>query len=102
MRVEPDLAPARVTRRPAPVHAHVAERELLELLARAGPAQHRPHAGQQLAQRERLGHVVVGAQLEAAHAIDLLAARGEHDDRHVDARGAQLAAHVPAATAAAS
>ncbi len=31
--------------------------------------------------RERLDHVVVGAGGEAAHALALLAARGQHDDR---------------------
>src|SRR5262245_50187711 len=37
-------------------------------------------AEHELARRERLGHVVVGAQLEAEDAIDLLAARGQEDD----------------------
>ena len=78
------------------MHPHLAEGERLELLPRAGAAQHGAHAGQQLAQREGLGDVVVGAELEAAHAVDLLAPRGEHDHRHVHAATAELAAHVPA------
>ena len=53
------------------------------------------HACEQLARRERLGDVVVRATLEAHHAIDLLAARGHHDDRRRDA-GAQLAADLEA------
>ena len=44
-------------------------------------AQHGAHACDQLARRERLGHVVVGAELEAGNAIDLLVPRGEDDDR---------------------
>ena len=54
--------------------------------------------GEQLARRERLGDVVVGADLEAEHAIGFLAARGHHDDRHV-AAPAQLAAHLDAIAA---
>ena len=44
-------------------------------------AQHRRDAREQLHQRERLGDVVVGAELEAAHAIELRAARRQHDHR---------------------
>ena len=53
--------------------------------ARGGAASphDRAHARDQLAGRERLDHVVVGAELEADDPIDLLAARGEHDDRDV-------------------
>ena len=49
-------------------------------------AQHRPHAGGQLARRERLRHVVVGAELEPDDPVGLLAARGEHDHRQLGAR----------------
>ena len=38
-------------------------------------------ARQQLRHRERLDDVVVGAGRKAAHALALLAARGQHDDR---------------------
>ena len=48
---------------------------------RAGAAQQRAHARQQFRHRERLDDVVVGAGREAAHALALLAARGQHDDR---------------------
>ena len=44
-------------------------------------AQQRARAGQQLAHAERLGQVVVGADLQAQHAVDLLGPRGEHQDR---------------------
>ena len=50
---------------------------------RPGPAQHRLQARDELARAERLGHVVVGAGLERAHLLVLLADRGEHDDRHL-------------------
>ncbi len=46
---------------------------------RAGlPAQQRPHAGQQLAQRERLHEVVVGAVVEPGDAVLDTAPRREH------------------------
>ena len=46
-----------------------------------GPAQDRPDARDQLARAERLGQVVVGAELEAEQLVELVVARGEHDDR---------------------
>ena len=46
-------------------------------------AQHRVDARQQLARRERLGDVVVGAAFEAGDLVALLGARGEHDDRQL-------------------
>ena len=58
-------------------------------------AQRRLHAAAELAQRERLGDVVVGAELEAEDLVDLLGLRGEHDDRHGAAR-AQAPAHLEA------
>ena len=48
---------------------------------RLGAPQERADPRQQLRHRERLGDVVVGAGREAAHAVALLAARGQHDDR---------------------
>jgi len=38
-------------------------------------------AGEQFADAERLGQVVVGAEVERRHLVGLLAARGEHEDR---------------------
>ena len=49
-----------------------------------GPAAHDgPHPGGQLPGRERLGDVVVGAEVEAEEHVVLGGAGGEHDDRHV-------------------
>ena len=46
------------------------------------PPQQRAHARHQLARRERLGHVVVGADAEPDEHVGLLAARGQHQHRH--------------------
>ena len=43
-------------------------------------------AAAELAHRERLGDVVVGAELEAEDLVDLLRLGGQHDDRHRAAR----------------
>ena len=48
-----------------------------------GPAQHALHAREQLAQVERLADVVVGAHFQPDDAVDHLARRGDHDDRHL-------------------
>ncbi len=45
-------------------------------------AQHRPDARKELARREGLRHVVVGAELEAHHAVRHFVVPGHHDDRH--------------------
>ena len=57
--------------------------------------QHGPGCARQLAQAVRLDDVVVGAELEADDAVDLLAARGDDDDRHARAL-AQAAADLEA------
>ena len=49
----------------------------------APPAQHGADAGDQLARGERLGDVVVGADLEPDHLVDLAVLGGQHDDRHL-------------------
>ncbi len=51
-----------------------------------GPAQDRLHPGDELPWRERLGHVVVRAELEPEHPVDLAVAGGEHDDGDVTRR----------------
>ena len=56
------------------------------LVVVAAPPQQRLHAGQQLADAERLGDVVVGAELEAADDFFFLSLGGEHDDRQVELR----------------
>src|SRR6185437_3830849 len=72
-------------------HGH---ERVLALVAR--PAHHRAQAGQQLLGPERLGDVVVGAHVEGAHLLALVAHGGEHDDRQV-APAAHLGADLHAA-----
>ena len=45
-------------------------------------AQQRPHARDELALAERLGHVVVGADAEPDEQVGLRVQRGEHEHRH--------------------
>ena len=61
----------------------------------APAAAHRPDAGHQLAEAERLHHVVVGAELEAEHPVELVGPGGQHDDRHVRRRAQCPADVVP-------
>ena len=71
---------------------------MIDLLGRRafpGPAQDGPHPRHQLAGRERLDQVVVGAELEAEDAVDLVVAGREEEDGH-RAAGADLAADVVA------
>ena len=46
----------------------------------AGSAQYGPDAGKQLARVERLGHIVVGAELEADDAVGLAVAGGQENE----------------------
>ena len=57
--------------------------------------QGRAQARQQLLGAERLGHVVVGAEIERLHLVGLRVARREHDDRH-GRPAADDAAHLDA------
>ncbi len=50
---------------------------------RCGAAQDDVDAGHQLARAERLGDIVVAADLEPEHAVDLLVAGRQEQDRHV-------------------
>ena len=61
--------------------------------ARAAPGQ-RPHAGFKLGQRKRLGHVVVGAQIEALHALFDRIGGGQDQYRQPRIAGAQAAQDV--------
>ena len=54
----------------------------LRYALKPGP-ERRPHSREQLVDAERLHHIVVGAELEAQHAIHLLVLGGEEDHRHV-------------------
>ena len=65
------------------------------LRRRAAP-EGRAHAGEQLGQAERLGHVVLGAQLEPRDLVHLPVARGQHDDGHRVALLAQGVEHLEA------
>ena len=58
-------------------------RDVLAVGRRA--AKDRLHARDELARVERLRQVVVGADLEADDLVDVLVARGQHQDRHVGA-----------------
>jgi hypothetical protein len=76
------------------VELHDAALDAGRLCARVGGvgvAQRDTHAGQQLAHRERLGDVVVGAEVERLDLDGVLALRREHDDRQ---RGVERA-HAP-------
>ena len=54
-------------------------------------------ARDQLADEERLGQVVVRAELQPEYLVDLVGLYGEHEDRVPQAGGAHLAQHVEAA-----
>ena len=76
-RPAPDLHP-----HPRQVQAQVAGAQHLGASLGELAAQHRPHAGDQLAGAERLGHVVVRAELKPDQLVGFVVAGGEHDDRH--------------------
>ena len=63
--------------------------------AAVDPAQHRLHPCDELGGRERLREVVVAAELEPEHAVDLAVARGEEDHRDLR-RLPQALAHLEA------
>ncbi len=72
-----------VTRRAAAVDLEAAVAlHVLRRGARLAP-QDRAQPRQQLARLERLRQIVVGADLEADDAVHGVAARGQHQDRHV-------------------
>src|SRR6266516_7940481 len=68
-----------------PVQNDVVQREHLFRAAPVGAPQDCLHAGDELARRERLRQVIVGAELEPGDSVGLLVARGEHEDWHVRA-----------------
>ena len=59
-------------------------------------AQQRLDPAHQLAQAERLGQVVVGAELEADDLVDLVVAGGQDEDRHLGAGRPQAAQDLEA------
>ena len=80
------------------VHDEVGKAQRLPGERRPDPAQDGAHPRDQLVDRERLGHVVVGAGIEALQPVALLDARGQHDDRQIRGRRLppQLAAQLEA------
>ncbi len=68
------------------------------MVVRAGPAQQRPNPGEQLLVGERFHEVVVGAGVEALHAIIGAAESREHEDRNLRGR-TKPAAHAHAVEA---
>ena len=65
----------------------------------AGTAQDRLHAQHQFARAEGLGEIVVGADLEPADAVVLLAEGGQHHDRQIGSAPAEPPAHLEAVDA---
>ena len=62
-------------------------------------AHQRAHARGEFGHREGLGHVVVGAEVQAADAVVERVARGEHQHRRAVAGGAQPPQHLEAVDA---
>ena len=59
-----------------------------------GPTQQRADPAHQLAQRERLRDVVVRAELQADHLVELVAPRRQEQDRRLGADRAEAAQHL--------
>ena len=83
------LPPTRVDPQRAHLHGPAAARHDV------GPPQDRLDPGDERPRVERLGHVVVGAELEADDRVDVVVAGGEHEDRRV-AAPPELAADLEA------
>ena len=91
---------------PSTIRLHLArvDPELLDLDRLAAPllgradasARRRADARDELAHRERLDQVVVGADLERVHAVVLGAARRDDDDRRADPLGPRGLDQLPA------
>ena len=76
------------------VHGHVGEAEHLAGPVGARAPQERAQPCQQLLERERLHEVVVGARVQALHAVADADAGGQHQDRRAVAVGAEAAGHL--------
>jgi hypothetical protein len=88
--VQPDAGRLAVDGQPGPVPVG-SRRRGLGRRTRLGAPHHRPYPRDDLAHPERLGDVVVGAELQADHPVRLVTARADHDDRHVTALAQRLA-----------
>src|SRR5271165_5958646 len=93
-RTEMDVAGAAPHPAGFAIEVEVAGIEAIGDALRTAAAQKRPNTRHQLRNRERLDHIIVGADRKAAHALGLLAARGHHDDRE---RARSLARPKPSA-----
>src|SRR2546427_1190078 len=78
---------------PYRVDGEAAEMQLWAL-DRLAAAHERPHPRFQFRERERLGDVVVGPEIEAPHAVRLGVVGGEKQDASLVASAAQLTQHV--------
>jgi hypothetical protein len=90
---------------PLALHRHLARREVdgqpaaleARLVAGLDAAQDGADARQQLARVERLGEIIVGAQLQPDDLVGIVAPRGHHDERRApalaDAPGESEAVH---------
>jgi hypothetical protein len=68
----------------------------LEDALRAGPAQERAEAHDQLRERERLRQVIVTARIEAGNPVDERIARGQEEDGRLHAAGTKRVAEIAA------
>ena len=59
-------------------------------------SQQRPHPRQQFGEPERFAHIVVGAGVESHHEVDLVGARGQHEDGQRGSLGPDSTAHLEA------
>lgn len=84
LEVQPPWSEASGARRPARCHHR-------SFGPAPGAPQHGPQARDQFARLEGLDQVVVGAELQAEHAIHKVAARGEHQHWHAGAQTEPLA-----------
>jgi hypothetical protein len=86
---------------PFEIHLDIAGQEHVVGVAGAvGAPEDGLHPRDELTGRERLGEVVVGAQLQAEHPVDLAVPRRQHENRDVAAGGPQPAAHLQSVDAA--
>src|SRR5262245_47351120 len=82
---QPDLVVATHDAMAAVVDRQVAHLDALDFrrFGLQDAAQRDANAGQQFLRAERLGHIVVGTDVERRHLVRLAAARRQNDDRHL-------------------
>ncbi len=84
-RLEPDVGTvdARLAGRLVDLEPVEAQHQRTAVARQPGPPPDRLDPRDELARRERLGHVVVGADLQPDDAVDLIGPRGQHQDRQL-------------------